>query len=412
MRYTATTERSQAAWHLHMKLKTESLTSKEPLIRFGVVDQLRGLLVAFSAVAILLPVALDEWGDRSRWNWLIVQLQPSIWHGCTLFDLVKAGFLFVSGVSTSLSVSRRREQGQASISILTHLARQCGGLFLLGIVIDSGILNLQWPLRYCGCFQQIAICKFGSGAIELLTGRKTALLFACIGLINYGTMIELEMNEDKPSVIPRQNVADPTYTDLAVQIDQRFLPGRKYFGSWDPQGLLVTLPALAIALFGVTSASLIHDPSIPRNWMEAWGKPAFLGLALIQGGSVLSRWQPLNMSLLTPPFALVIVGACLLGIGVLALIQRFKVARAGLDVLGHLGQKCLALMIMLHLVDYFAFAFLVKISDRVGLPTSHGHTVLALLTLVGMVLCCRRIPIAFPSNITDRSSDQATIPSV
>lgn len=388
------------------------LSESSSLTRFEVIDQLRGFLVLSVAVAILLPVALDEWTDRSRWNLLRTQLETSIWHGCTMFDLAKSGFIFVAGISTSLSLSRRLKQEQRSLSILAHVARHSIALYLLGIIVDGGIVTLQMPLRFGGYFQQIAGCKFTSGVLGLFFGRRAAFLVGCIGLMNYAIAVELNANEDQHLTIYQRNVVDSANSSLVVRVDQRFLAGRKYFGSWDPQGLLTTVPAIAIALFGLASASLIDGENVSLNWMERWGKPSFAGLALIQGGLVLSRWQPLNSWLLTAPFVIIVFGACLAGIGILSLVDQMRFEGGLFSFLGRIGRNSLALMVLLHLVDYFAFAFLVNVSDRFGLSSSHGHTVVALLTIVGMFVWCRPRPVASPLSVTSRSSDHVTIPRV
>ena len=359
-------------------------TVETSLGRVNVVDQFRGVLVVLSVIAVLLPSAMGEWSPRLGLDGIQRQLEPSIWHGCTLFDLVKTSFLFVAGISTSLSVSRRRQQGETNLTVVKHLALRCLFLFLLGLVIDGGVLTLRWPWRLCGCFQQIAICQFVTGVVELLFGRTIAFLVAGMLLLNYGLALEMAPIEQDPLAIQRNETATDLFSmsqNLAAQIDRQFLSGRKYFGVWDPQGLFVTLPALAITLIGAGVASFVSRRKASAGWVDSWGKVAFAGLGVLQGGVYLARWQPLNVWLLTPPFVFVVVGASLLAIGILAGIEYFEFQLSGLKVLSQIGNNCLVLMVVLRLIDYFAYVLLFSVCDRLGLSIVYGHSLVVLLAV-------------------------------
>jgi predicted acyltransferase len=62
---------------------------------------------------------------------------------------------------------------------------------------------------------------------------------------------------------------------LANYADQKYLPGMKWDGTWDPEGLLSTLPAIANCLLGVLVGLLLRSQTLsaPRK-----------GLALLVGG--------------------------------------------------------------------------------------------------------------------------------
>jgi len=50
--------------------------------------------------------------------------------------------------------------------------------------------------------------------------------------------------------------------NLTDSLDQRFLPGRKYDGTYDPEGLLSTLPAVVTCLLGIFAGLLLRNPAI------------------------------------------------------------------------------------------------------------------------------------------------------
>ena len=53
--------------------------------------------------------------------------------------------------------------------------------------------------------------------------------------------------------------------NLANYLDQRFLPGRKWDGTYDPEGLLSTLPAFVTGLLGIFAGLFLRDPSVPER---------------------------------------------------------------------------------------------------------------------------------------------------
>ena len=85
------------------------------------------------------------------------------------------------------------------------------------------------------------------------------LIVAVVILMNYGLSFDV-FPMSSPVNTSRENLPqaiDPYSVEynVAAQIDKAWLPGRKYQGNWDAQGLLTTLPAFVITLLGAT---LIH----------------------------------------------------------------------------------------------------------------------------------------------------------
>ena len=50
--------------------------------------------------------------------------------------------------------------------------------------------------------------------------------------------------------------------NLAHYLDQKFLPGKKWDGTWDPEGLLSTIPAVATCLLGVLAGLLLQTKAL------------------------------------------------------------------------------------------------------------------------------------------------------
>jgi predicted acyltransferase len=93
--------------------------------------------------------------------------------------------------------------------------------------------------------------------------------------------------------------------NFAQYIDSLFLTGHMYRKTWDPEGIVRTLPAIATTLFGVLTGHLL------RSRLSAESRTAWLfvsGNALMFVGSILDLWIPINKNLWTSSYALFMAG--------------------------------------------------------------------------------------------------------
>ena len=58
--------------------------------------------------------------------------------------------------------------------------------------------------------------------------------------------------------------------NLANYLDQKYLPGKKWDKTWDPEGLLSTLPAVASCLLGVFAGLLLQNSRIDDRKKVTW----------------------------------------------------------------------------------------------------------------------------------------------
>jgi predicted acyltransferase len=95
--------------------------------------------------------------------------------------------------------------------------------------------------------------------------------------------------------------------NFAQYIDQLLLSGHMWASSktWDPEGIVSTLPAIATTLFGILTGHLLRLRASAEE-KTAW---MFLtGNALIVAGLILNTWLPINKSLWTTSFAVFMAG--------------------------------------------------------------------------------------------------------
>jgi len=95
--------------------------------------------------------------------------------------------------------------------------------------------------------------------------------------------------------------------NFAQYVDQLLLSGHMWAASktWDPEGTVSTVPAIATVLFGVMAGRLLRSRlTIAERtvWMFVTGG------ALIVAGQVLDHWLPINKNLWTSSYSIFTAG--------------------------------------------------------------------------------------------------------
>ncbi len=249
------------------------------------LDAFRGL-----AVALMILVNLQGSGEVT-----FSQLKHAEWHGVTMADLVFPWFLFIVGLSLPFALDGRSVP-------LSRIARRAIVIFAIGVLLGLAIRPTLDPeaIRWPGVLQRIAIVYFVCAVLALrFKGVGSILLTAAACLVIHTALILLvaASGEAAPSIAMGQG--------LSGWMDRTFLPGRLYRDTWDPEGLLSTLPSIATGLIGVAAA----------RWRRSVARSSALllsGGALIAAGLALTLLIPLNKSLWTASFVAVSVGSGLL----------------------------------------------------------------------------------------------------
>jgi len=107
------------------------------------VDALRGFdmfwIIGGSSVIIGLSKATG-----GSLDFLTPQFEHVPWEGLHFFDLIWPLFMFIVGVSIPLSVEKRKAEGTTNRSLYLHALRRAAILFILGMVLQGGLL--KWDL--------------------------------------------------------------------------------------------------------------------------------------------------------------------------------------------------------------------------------------------------------------------------
>ena len=242
------------------------------------------------------------------WGAIYPPLEHAAWNGWTPTDLIFPFFLFIVGVTTHLSVEARRRRGDDERAILGQLVKRSLLIVLCGLLLAS---FPWWPLeritgmRFPGVLQRIGVAYF-FGALLTLGGslKRHVVILVCL---LFGYWFAMTLLPVPGSGAMGQLVLDDPSASLAAWLD-RAVFGRHLWKSsvtWDPEGLLSTIPAIGTVMLGVFTGRWI---SIARPIHEK-----LVGLfgagALATVGGLMWNWSfPINKNLWTSSYVLFTAG--------------------------------------------------------------------------------------------------------
>ena len=248
------------------------------------LDALRGFDMFWILGADSLFYALHEMKANPVTNALAYQLDHSEWAGFRFYDLIFPLFVFMMGVSTVFSLTRIiANEGRAAA--VNRVLRRGILLFAIGLVYSGGFTN-AWPdMRLLGVLNRIALVYTIGGLLFIFLRTRALIAVAAALLLGYWALLAwVPFPDVRP--VPGGNAVitkDAGYTNkskinlastnmlrgsyiqgvnLANYIDQKYLPGRNYDGTYDPEGILSTMPAVVTGLLGIFTGLFLRRPSV------------------------------------------------------------------------------------------------------------------------------------------------------
>lgn len=263
-------------------------------------------LDAFRGFTIAAMVLVNNPGD---WGHLHAQLAHAAWDGWTFTDTIFPFFLFIGGVAMALSLGRLAALGADKPQLLIKLAKRAALIFLIGFLLNL-IPRFDFEsVRIPGVLQRIALCTLLAAPLVVYLRWRGQALAILLLLALYSVLMLLV---PVPGI--GAGVLEPGQ-DLGAWIDRALMTGHLWVQArtWDPEGLLSTLPAVCSLLFGVLAGRLLLS-SLTRTEQVVWLLLA--GLACLALGSTLDAvLMPINKSLWTPSYCLLMSGWALLAFG-------------------------------------------------------------------------------------------------
>lgn len=292
------------------------------------LDALRGLDMFWIIGADAILSSLHRFNENPVTRFLADQFEHKEWEGFAFYDLVFPLFVFIVGVSLFFSLSRTVEQ-MGQTAALKRVARRGLLLYLLGVFYYGGLAKEWGDIRWLGVLQRIALCYFFAGAIFCLFRPKALAAICAALLVGYWAMLAwvpfpdvrpvpggtLTISKESGLTNLAQLNFDSTVmlqgsylegVNFANYVDQKCLPGFKWDGTWDPEGLLSTIPAVATCLLGALAGLLLQS--------RAFGDQCKVGLLIGLGALAVAlgwAWHfefPVIKKIWTSSYVLVAAG--------------------------------------------------------------------------------------------------------
>lgn len=375
-------------------------------------------LDAFRGITIAGMILVNNPGS---WASAYPPLLHAKWHGCTPTDLVFPFFLFIVGAAIPLALSKYAGQPQSTLVRKTLL--RAAILFALGVFMAAfpnfGMaedvpagrralhyillsiftiaifsravclgqkpLRMLWARRFLylalgsalamaligwgiydfsrlripGVLQRIAIV-YAICALLFLRANWRSQLYAGIGLLLlYWALMALA---PVPGGHPPNLEAE---TNLGAWLD-RLLLGSNHLWSqsktWDPEGLLSTLPAIVTGIAGMLAG----------QWLRTQREPYHKTTGILATGAILAAlglvWNlafPINKQIWTSSYVLYTGGLALLFLGVVYWLIDILGYRRWAQPFATYGANALFVFIL--------SGFVAKLMNTIGWPTAGGE---------------------------------------
>lgn len=265
---------------MHFDLYATNMQTIKKTSRLLSLDVFRGLTVA-------LMILVNSPGNPTAYP----LLAHSSWHGCTFADLVFPFFIFIGGVSIALTFNRAKKYALPFPPVFKIILKRTIILFLLGLLLNAFPNHFDISnIRILGVLQRLAICYFFASLLFLTTKPLTQAVIMAVLMLSYWGLLLLPPYDLTPA------------GNFAAYIDQMLLSSSHlYTKTFDPEGLLSTLPALSTALLGnLTGLWLIKTPAHEKRILGMLS----MGILALTLGWIWGWWFPINKSLWTSSYVL------------------------------------------------------------------------------------------------------------
>jgi predicted acyltransferase len=316
--------------------------------RLTSLDVLRGITIA-------LMILVNNPGGVAYYNFL----QHASWNGWTLADLVFPFFIFIVGASIPFAFMSKLDQGMSRKKLLTHVVRRTTILFVLGLFINGFPAFDTTTFRIMGVLQRIALCYLFASLVFLFLKPKWRIYLTIAIPIAYWMLMTL---------IPVPGFGPGVLTEngnLAGYVDRLLLNGHLYAKTWDPEGLLSTLPAVATALIGILAGQHLKSNAKPQAKTV---NLLFFGSISLAIGSLWGFWFPINKSLWTSSYVAFTGGIALILLATCFFIIDAKGYIAWTKPFTMLGLNSIFIYVLSEIINLTLIYTNIPIAENTSLP--------------------------------------------
>ncbi len=281
-------------------MQTSALKTPKP--RLLSLDVFRGITVAMMTLV----------NNPGSWAHIYTPLEHSEWNGCTPTDLVFPFFLFIVGVSVVFALESKKADPALHRQLITGIIRRAVILFAIGLILSLFPYFNFATVRIPGVIQRIAVVYLIVGLLYIYQTRKTMLITFWVILIGYYLIM---------TFIPVPGVGYANLnpeTNLGAWIDRSILGEAHLWKSsktWDPEGILTDLSAVATGIFGVLIGTFLKRKDQPEAQKVSW--LFAVGVLATILGLLVDLFFPINKALWTSSFVLYTGGLATIGLTLL-----------------------------------------------------------------------------------------------
>lgn len=275
-----------------LSLKNTLLLRGNDMTRYLALDAFRGITIA-------LMILVNTPGS---WSHVYAPLLHADWNGCTPTDLVFPFFLFIIG--SAMFFSFKKSNFDATPKQFIRIIKRGFIIFFIGFMLNVIPFNTAIDeLRIMGVLQRIGIAYAIAAVLVLLLNRRGVFIVSAVILLAYwGLLLSIGDN----ALTLEGNII--RQFDLAILGANHMYTMRGV--SFDPEGLLSTIPAVVNMLLGFELTRYLTSIKDKKTSVI---KLIIIGGLAIGFGALWSLLLPINKSLWTSSYVIYTTGfACLL----------------------------------------------------------------------------------------------------
>ncbi|AXE18391.1 heparan-alpha-glucosaminide N-acetyltransferase [Runella rosea] len=262
------------------------------------LDALRGFTIA-AMLMVNFPGSEEH---------VFFTLRHTKWSGLSFTDLVAPFFLFVVGVSIVFAYSKRKQDGSPKGELYKKIVIRSLKIFMVGMFLNLMPTFDFSDIRWTGTLHRIAFVFLGCAILFLNTNWKQQAWIGSIILVVYWLALTLIPTPGVGQVMLEPGV------NLVAWFDSKFLPGKMWQGTWDPESILSTFPSIVSGITGMLAGRLLQSNFTPNEKVNYLMTAGVFSAAL---GYFWGLGFPVNENLWTSSFVLVTSGFAALLLGAL-----------------------------------------------------------------------------------------------
>jgi len=204
------------------------------------------------------------------------------------------------GVAIPFSFGNRLEREDSKRTLLIHVVRRSAILFGLGLFMAAYPRFDLANLRIMGVLQRIGLVYLLAAPTYLYLGRRGRVWVVGALLLGYWALLTLVPvpGYGPGGLSPEGN--------LGAYLDRLILGDRLWQDTWDPEGLLSTLPAVATTLLGIFTGEWLRSTRTHERKAAGLLVGGIVGIVL---GLLWGLIFPINKPLWTSSYVVFTAGA-------------------------------------------------------------------------------------------------------